>query len=255
MFDAHDRPGFEPVESRRLSFGQSARDYDDARPSYPEAALRWLLGDEPRKVLDLGSGTGRLGALAARLGHEVLAVEPDPRMRELAERALPGRVRAGNAEAIPLVDCAVDAVLVGQAWHWFTPERAVPEVARVLAPGGVLGILWNMRDESEPWVTALGEIVGGEDRLTRDAELDLDLGTTPWPVDRKAFPHRQTLDAGGLVRLAGTWSYVRVRPDCDAVLQRVAKLAASHPDLVERERIELPYVCLTIRARRPADGP
>ena len=238
-------------EDRRLSFGATAADYDAWRPGYPEDALRWLLGERPQEVVDVGAGTGRLAALVARLGHAVVAVEPDPGMRAVAGPALAGRVLAGAAESLPLPDASVDAVLAGQAWHWFDASRTVPEVARVLRPGGVLGVLWNVRDDAEPWVAALGALVGGEDRSPGLGDLTpVEPGPGFEAPERRAFPHAQRLRAGDLPRLAATWSYVQRRPDRDAVLERVARLAREHPDLAGRETVVLPYQCVAVRARR-----
>src|SRR3954454_13116307 len=126
-------------ERRGLSFGPAAADYERVRPSYPGSAVAWLVGTEPQRVLDLGAGTGKLTRVIVALGHDVVAVEPLPEMRAELSAALPTvETHAGSAEAIPLADASVDAVVVGQAFHWFDQARAVPELARVLRPGGVL---------------------------------------------------------------------------------------------------------------------
>ena len=150
------------------SFGTAAAAYAEHRPDYAEAAVRWALqlpgGDPagssrtgpPRRVLDLAAGTGKLTAALAGLGAEVTAVEPDPAMLAELRRGLPSvRALPGRAEEIPLPDGSVDAVLAGQAMHWFDLDRAVPEIARVLAPGGVLAGLWNVDDDRVDWVAAL----------------------------------------------------------------------------------------------------
>ena len=238
-------------EDRRLSFGATAADYDAWRPGYPEDALRWLLGEGPLEVADVGAGTGRLAALVAGLGHAVVAVEPDAGMRAVAEAALTGPVLAGAAEALPLPDASLDAVLAGQAWHWFDAARTVPELTRVLRPGGVLGVLWNVRDDAEPWVAAVGALVGGEDRSPGLGDLTpVEPGPAFGPPERHTFPHRQRLRTRDLPRLAATWSYVQRRPDRDAILEGVARLAREHPDLAGRETVALPYECVAVRARR-----
>src|SRR5437762_9625923 len=136
-------------EQRRLSFGFRAAEYDRYRPGYPAEAVQWLVGrPPPARVLDVGAGTGRLSVAATALGHDVLAVEPDDAMRAVAEAALPGRTVAGTAEDLPLPDASYDAVVAGQAYHWFDRDRALPEIARVLSAGGALGVVWNIRDDT-----------------------------------------------------------------------------------------------------------
>jgi SAM-dependent methyltransferase len=123
------------TQTRAASFGAAADAYERARPSYPEAAIDWLLPRSARRILDLGAGTGKLTRQIRARGVDVVAVEPSEGMRTRFSRGLPDvPVFAGSAEAIPLEDASVDAVVVGQAWHWFDPARAVPEVARVLNP-------------------------------------------------------------------------------------------------------------------------
>ena len=133
----------------RLSFGNVAETYDRVRPPYSRVLLdraeKLLELDARARVLDLGAGTGRVTRELARRFEHVVAVEPDERMR-----ALHGEALAGSAEAIPLEDASVDAVFVGEAFHWFDPDAAIPEIARVLRPRGGLAILWTHWWETEP---------------------------------------------------------------------------------------------------------
>lgn len=144
------------------TFGAVAPAYDDHRPSYPDAAVDLALagtGPGRVRVLDLGAGTGKLTRSLVARGLDVVAVEPDPEMLAVLRARTPGAdARAGSAETIPLPDGDVDAVLVGQALHWFDLDRAVPEIARVLRPGGVLAGLWNSGDPDVGWVRELGEV-------------------------------------------------------------------------------------------------
>src|SRR4051812_10880257 len=120
------------------SFGAVATAYAEHRPNYAQAAVRWALERAPgRRVLELGAGTGKLTATLVALGADVTAVEPDPAMLTQLRRALPAaRAVQGRAEAVPLADASVDAVLAGNAMHWFDMEIAGPEIARVLRPDG-----------------------------------------------------------------------------------------------------------------------
>ena len=148
---------------RSLSFGSAAAAYERGRPSYPPEAIDWLLPPGARRVLDLGAGTGKLTTRLVERGLDVVAVDPIPDMLEVLRASLPETpALEGTAEEIPLEDNSVDAVLVAQAWHWVDPQRAVPEVARVLRPGGRLGLVWNTRDERLGWVRELGEIIGSD---------------------------------------------------------------------------------------------
>ena len=122
------------------SFGAAADAYERGRPPYPPEAVDWLLPPGASRVLDLGAGTGKLTRQLRDRGLDVIAVEPSAGMRDQLARAVPGvTVRAGSAEELPLAGGSVDVVLVAQAWHWVDRSRAVPEVARVLVPGGRLG--------------------------------------------------------------------------------------------------------------------
>ncbi|MBF4563284.1 class I SAM-dependent methyltransferase [Microbacterium sp. VKM Ac-2870] len=146
------------------SFGSAAGDYERGRPTYPDAAVAWLLapaGPHPR-VADVGAGTGKLTAALHDVGADVIAVEPDAAMLQTLRSALPGvETLIGRAERMNLPDESLDAMVFGQAWHWVDVAAASAEAGRVLKPGGVLGLVWNIRDESTSWVARLGAIMKG----------------------------------------------------------------------------------------------
>ena len=143
-------------ETRRLSFGSVAEDYDRYRPPPPPQALDWLIPDGvsgTEAILDLAAGTGIVTRELIGRARRVVAVEPDERMRAvLAARCPQAEVLAGRGEDIPLPDASVDAVVISAAWHWLDPALAVPEITRVLRPGGRLGVIWVSRDDRVPWV-------------------------------------------------------------------------------------------------------
>jgi SAM-dependent methyltransferase len=143
-------------------FGRAAEVYDRGRPGYPAEAIAALtealrLGPGVR-VVDVGAGTGKLTALLVPTGADVVAVEPVAAMRERLK--LPGvRVLEGTAERLPLADASVDAVVCGQAFHWFDSDAALAEFARALVPGGGVGLIWNIRDEDVPWAAELTAVI------------------------------------------------------------------------------------------------
>ena len=145
-------------------FSSASDTYASGRPDYPAELDGWLkevvgLGPD-RTVLDLGAGTGKFLARLRSTGAKLLAVEPVAEMREKIVANQPDvEVFEGTAEAIPLPDASLDAVVCAQAFHWFANARAVAEIRRVLKPGGVFGLVWNVRDESVGWVAALTEIM------------------------------------------------------------------------------------------------
>jgi ubiquinone/menaquinone biosynthesis C-methylase UbiE len=141
-----------------------------ARLDYAQAAVRWAVEPAPGpRVLDLGAGTGKLTAELAALGADVIAVDPDPAMLAELLRALPAvRALPGSAEAVPLPDASVDAVLPGHALHWFDMDIAGREIARVLVPGGILAGLWNVMDDRVGWVAGLGRVSGSAVISARD---------------------------------------------------------------------------------------
>jgi len=235
-----------------LSFGAMARAYERARPSYPKETVDWLLPVGARRVLDLGAGTGKLTRALLSRGLQVVAVEPSLGMREVLVEAAPGAtVIAGSAEDIPLGDASVDAVLVAQAWHWVDQSRAIPEVARVLRPGGLLGLVWNTRDESEPWVAALSTILA-QYGATEDFLLDPRLGPPFGPLARHYVRWDDPMTISGIVDLCASRSYLAILTSADraVALDQIRVLLETHPDVAGRDEISLPYVTQAFRAER-----
>ncbi len=239
------------IESRRersLSFGSEAAAYERGRPSYPPEAIDWLLPPGARDVLDLGAGTGKLTTRLVERGLDVVAVDPLAEMLELLSSALPDTpALLGTAEQIPLPDNSVDAVLVAQAWHWFDPERAVAEVARVLRPGGRLGLVWNARDERLGWIKDLGDIIGHE-----NAQLN-DTTTVPAPfseVERHHVEWTSYLTPQALIDLVASRSYCITSPAAvrNQTLDQVRELLNTHPALANSAGLALPYITVCIRA-------
>lgn len=145
-------------------YAAASATYAAGRPGYPAELAGWLTGaldlGPGRQVVDMGAGTGKFTRLLAATGADVTAVEPVTEMRARLAEALPGVVAvAGSATAIPLPDGSVDALTCAQAFHWFASAAALDEFARVLRPGGRLGLIWNIRDESAPWVADLTAIM------------------------------------------------------------------------------------------------
>lgn len=238
----------ETARRRSLSFGAEAAAYERGRPSYPPEAIDWLLPDGAHRVLDLGAGTGKLTTRLAERGLDVVAVDPVPEMLELLTRSLPDTpALLGTAEEIPLPDDSVDAVLVAQAWHWFDPERAIQEVARVLRPGGRLGLVWNNRDERLGWVKELGRIIGHEaDPFSQTVELP-----TPFTdVARHQVEWTSYLTPQALIDLVASRSYCITSPENvrTRTLEQVRRLLDTHPALAGANGLALPYVTVCVRA-------
>jgi SAM-dependent methyltransferase len=220
----------DPAERAR-SFGAVAAAYEAGRPGYPEELLRECVPDGARRVLDLGAGTGKLSRGLLALGLEVVAVEPDAQLRALIPAGV--EVLDGTAEAIPLGDDSVDAVVVGQAFHWFDRERAEAEMRRVVRPGGTIAALWNTFDDRVEWVKAIADALYLEDRLSLVPKLEV------FPGERRVMvEHTDRSDIDRLLANAASRSVVSLRPDAEreALLARVRELAPAG-------EFDVPYVC------------
>jgi ubiquinone/menaquinone biosynthesis C-methylase UbiE len=145
-------------------------------------------------VLELGAGTGKLTRVLVGLGHDVHATDPDEAMLAILEAQLPGvRTAVAGAEEIPLADGSVDAVIAAQAFHWFDLDRALPEISRVLVPGGRICLVWNQRNEKIPWVRRLGALIGTQEQL-RDPAQALIFSELFGFVEEREFSHWQMVD-------------------------------------------------------------
>ncbi|WP_435792509.1 class I SAM-dependent methyltransferase [Amycolatopsis tolypomycina] len=243
-------------QKHATSFGAAAAAYAEHRPDYAAAAVRWALDLAPGpRVLDLGAGTGKLTATLVALGLDVTAVEPDPAMLGELRRALPDvRARPGSAEAIPLPDASVDAVLAANALHWFDMAVAGPEIARVLAPGGVLAGLWNVVDDRAGWVAGLARVAGRAVIGPRDTPAGWRAETAgilrPAP-ERAAFPHGQRRTADALVATLATRAGVLVMPSRERAdtLSRLRAFLAAQPETADGE-FTLPMLTCVLRGRR-----
>lgn len=232
-----------------MSFGAIADDYDRLRPGPAPEAVGWLLPASPGVVVDLGAGTGLLSRAIAAVADHVIAVEPDGRMRAvLAGRSQGVQVLAGRGEAIPLPDTCADAVLVSSAWHWMDPDRAVPEIARVLRDDGRFGVIWTGRERT-PWLRA-GEWFGTGDGASRGRPHAADLATPrdrgvalPDPVlfrniETRTFPFTRRMSIPDLVEWLTTYSRVITADEEVKAAGRAratAALTAQFPGITELE--------------------
>ena len=215
-------------------FARSVDAYERGRPGYPDAAIRHLLAQLPPRamVLDLAAGTGKLTRPLLEAGVSVIAVEPVAEMRA----ALPATAHAldGTAEAIPLGPSSVDAVTVGQAFHWFDADAALGEIARVLHPGGSLALLWNRRVEDDPVNRAIDALLAphrGEVPTHRGDSwrAAFDGRTEFGPLAERVFENVQELDADGLEARVGSISFIAALESAERgrVLARARALARS----------------------------
>ena len=249
----------------RSSFGTAAAAYAEHRPDYAQAAVRWALepGPGPR-VLDLGAGTGKLTATLVALHAEVIAVELDPAMLTELRHALPTvRALPGSAEAVPLPDASVDAVLAGNALHWFDMNVAGAEIARVLVPGGILAGLWNVIDNRVDWVAGLERVsgsaaIGPRDTFrswraeTADAHLpNIGLVAHFGSPEQAEFRHEQRRTADSLVATLATRAGMLVMPEQEreARLGQIRTFLANTPETAHGEFI-LPMLTGVLRVRR-----
>ena len=239
-------------------FETAGERYERGRPDYPPSAIDWLvagLGVAARPnaaVLDVGAGTGKLTRPLLERGLRVIAVEPVAGMRATLERTAPAAdVRAGQAEELPAAAAEVDAVVAGQAFHWFANATALREFARVLRPPGHLGLVWNRRDLEQPLQAAIGELIApyrtDAPAHAGDAWRAAFTGSAPFaPVAERRVAHAQTLDPDGLVDRVLSISFVSALPEIEraSVEARVRELAAGGP-------VELRYMAeVAIYARR-----
>jgi SAM-dependent methyltransferase len=208
--------------------------------------VRWLVGEEPRRVLDLGAGTGKLTRSLVALGHDVIAVEPSPEMIGVLRRALPGvEALEGAAERIPVPDGRFDVVTAGQAFHWFDPEVALPEIARVLRPCGVLGLVWNLWNEESPLVERLSALLPG----FGGSDDPLVLSDLFGPIEEASFDWVRSYARDELVESVGTQSSVLILASAERA-ERLAAVGRFWDDEASDGALGLPFRTEAHRATR-----
>jgi SAM-dependent methyltransferase len=243
-------------------FAKQAEAYQRGRPDYPAGVQMWLqrhVGLSPDKqVADLGAGTGKFTRLLAATGATVTAVEPVAEMRAQLVAALPTVTAvAGSAEALPVADASLDAVFCAQSFHWFATPAVLAEIRRVLRPGGVLGLVWNVRDERVDWVAEI-------ERLVRPHGADVpSFEKGDWrrvfpadgfdALDEACFPYQHVGPVGQvIIDRYRSVSFVAAlpAPEQEALLASLRRLVAAHPALSGREIITFPYRTFAYSTRR-----
>lgn len=230
--------GTDQLKKRRSgSFGDVASAYERFRPGPPPAAIAWMLPDSAATVVDLGAGTGAMTRDLLGKVDRVIAIEPDGRMRGILASRLP-EVTAleGAGESIPLGTSSVDAVLASASWHWMEADQALQETARVLVPGGTLGVVWAGPDPDGPFISQaqamLSGMSSGDAEPPTSSDDDLDLGRVVMDTENRietilripddapfAQPEQQVLTwdialtADELIGLLGTLSWIITMPD------------------------------------------
>jgi ubiquinone/menaquinone biosynthesis C-methylase UbiE len=210
--------------------------YERARPGYPPEIVAWFaerLGLRTgQTVLDLGAGTGKLTRALVGTGARVLALEPGDEMRARLAAVVPqAEPIAAGAESIPLPDGSVDAATAAQSFHWFRLDEAVPELHRVLRPGGGLGLVWNERDLDDRLQRALGEMLRPflrrkHPHTTAAVWQEFVDGGLFTPLEERVVAFADELDADALVESVSSISFV-----ASAASEQRARLEAGLRDL------------------------
>lgn len=246
--------------NRALSFGAVAEVYDRHRPAPPQVAVDWLLPERVDAAVDLAAGTGSLSRRLLERAGEVIAVEPDERMAAVLAHRLPTvRLLVGRAEALPLPDASVDAVLVAAAWHWFDVDAAASEIARVLRPGGLLGILWTSLDREAArgaalWQSARDLVPCWSDGSERHQPEGVCLPTgAPFAKPEiKRLRATWRVSPKRLADMIGTYSCVITLPasERERLLVQVRDSVATNPAFAGRKRVSVLLSCRCWKARR-----
>jgi SAM-dependent methyltransferase len=243
-------------------FEAGAATYASGRPDYPAGVSRWLaatIGLRPGAVaLDLGSGTGKFLPTLFGTGARVIAVEPVAAMRAELARAFPEvEARAGTAEAIPVGDGELDAIVCAQSFHWFSTRAALAEMRRALGPGGRLGLIWNVRDESVGWVGALTDIIspfeGDAPRFGGGRWRDVFPAEGFTPLDEARFPNAHSGPPERVIvehTLSTSFVAALPEPKRREIAAEIRALIASTPDLAGRATVSYPYVTFAYSCRK-----
>lgn len=239
--------------SAAQGFANGSDLYSQGRPDYSPMTADWLrrdLGLGPgKRVIDLGSGTGKFLPRLKDVGADIIAVEPVDAMRQELSRAHPDVTAVeGTAQSIPLPDSSVDAVVCAQSFHWFATTEALAEIRRVLKPGGALGLIWNVRDESVDWVGAITRLIapfeGDTPRYHTQAWRKLFPAEGFGPLQERHFPggHRGPAEQV-IVKRTLSSSFIAALPQGqrDQLADQLRHLIATHPDLTGQDPVTFPY--------------
>ena len=231
--------------------------YDSVRPAYPDEAVAALIDaarsgrgvnapgrDDPLRAADIGAGTGKMSELLARGGLLVDAVEPSEAMRAQASASEGVTWHDGVAEETGLPNDVYDIVVFAQSWHWMDPERAGLEAARILAPGGVLAIVWNQMAVSIPWVYRLTRIMRSGDVHRPDRPPTPGGGFAPMTLTQVAWEDRMTPEE--ILTLGTTRSsYIRSSEAGRARMQENLRwYLYEHLGYAPGELVTIPYATL-----------
>ena len=254
-----------PIQPKAAGFNQTSATYERGRPEYPEQALRTTfdaLGIHPAStVVDLGAGSGKFTGTLAKSGATILAVEPVEGMREKFRRLHPGiTLLCGSAENIPLPDHSADAVVAAQAFHWFDGAAALAEIHRVLRPGGRLGLLWNVRDESDPLMAAITKIIdpfedGAPRYRTMQWRRAFETTTLFSPLEKAEFAFEQVGDTQMVLDRFGSVSFIVMLPEAErlVVLDRIRQACQQQLERQGGGPIRLPYLATLFWCERLGD--
>ncbi|MBM9485175.1 class I SAM-dependent methyltransferase [Pseudomonas sp. ICBG1301] len=239
--------------SAQQGFSTQAATYVQGRPDYPRQLIGWLgeaLGVEPQStVIDLGAGTGKFTRLLSTLTPALIAVEPIAAMAAQLAKSLPDvRLVEGTAESIPLGDATADAVVCAQAFHWFATQAALAQIHRVLKPGGRLGLVWNVRDESVDWVAAITAIItpyeGDTPRFHTGRWREAFNGKYFSAPELTCFPYQHVGSPQEVImdRFLSV-SFIAALPDAEKakVRAQLQALIDTHPALQGRDSVAFPY--------------
>ncbi|MFQ6345875.1 class I SAM-dependent methyltransferase [Pseudomonas sp. R11F] len=239
--------------SAQQGFSTQAATYVQGRPDYPRQLIGWLgeaLGVEPQStVIDLGAGTGKFTRLLSTLTPALIAVEPIAAMAAQLTRSLPDvRLVEGTAESIPLGDATADAVVCAQAFHWFATQAALAQIHRVVKPGGRLGLVWNVRDESVDWVAAISAIItpyeGDTPRFHTGRWREAFTGKYFSAPELTCFPYKHVGSPQEVImdRFLSV-SFIAALPDAEKakVSAQLQALIDTHPALQGRDSVAFPY--------------
>ncbi|CAB61776.1 trans-aconitate 3-methyltransferase [Schizosaccharomyces pombe] len=244
------------------TFKTDVADYEAARPEYPIGITDWItdefLIDETSIILELGAGTGKFTPrIIASHPKEIIAVDVYPEMLDVLRKKFPNvDCRAGSAMAIPLEDESVDLVLCAQCFHWFANEEAMKEIYRVLKPNGKLGLVWNTRDDTVPWIEKVSKILG---RYRKDAPsfvswkwAELFPGHGFGKLRYCAFPFSRCLTVEELHTLMNSFSFIYKLPEeeKEKVHAELDEIAKTIPRVQNTDQIKLCYQTMAFSSEK-----